>query len=100
MIWKMKHPQATIEMLGYIPDFLSESDPRSAKEQIEVNYIGGWSHMPGFTMNENGNLNYPGDPPMLLLAETKLRDKTIRFYQHAWLAIIQPDGSFEVSRVD
>jgi hypothetical protein len=29
-----------------------------------------------------------------------LRDEEIRFYDYSWLAIVQPDGSFEVARVD
>ncbi len=102
MIWYMKHPQATPEMLGFIPEFLNEDDPRPAKEQIDSNYGhgGGWHPLPGWTMLPDGNISYPGDPPCLLLAETKLRDETIRVYQYAWMAIIQPDGSFEIARLD
>lgn len=97
----MKHPQATEEMLGYIPSFLSENDPRPAHEQINENYrFGGWQPFKGFRMLSNGNLQYPGDPQTRLIAETKLRDETIRFYEHSWVAIIQPDGSFEVARLD
>lgn len=102
MKWEMKHPQATISMLGYIPGFLSEQDTRSAREQLDSNYshAGGWNPFPGFTMKPNGDLQYPGDPPTRLLAETKLRDETIRFYEHAWVAIVQKDGSYEISRMD
>lgn len=100
MIWIAKHPQAHPDMLGFIPNFLNEDDPRSVKEQFNSNYISGWNSFPGFTMLENGNMTYPGDPPMILLFETKLRNETIRFYQHEWVAILQPDGSFEVSRMD
>jgi hypothetical protein len=42
----------------------------------------------------------PGDPPLLPIAVTMLRDEEIRFYDHSWLAIVQPDGSLEVARVD
>jgi len=102
MIWIMKHPKATPEMLGFIPQFLNEGDTRPAKEQLDSNYGhgGGWSTFTGMTMLPNGNLSYPGDPPYELLAETRLRDEVIRFYNYAWVAIIQPDGSFEVSRMD
>jgi hypothetical protein len=95
-------PGVTQEMLGYIPSFLSEDDPRPAREQINANYRhgGGWHACPRFTLASNGNLVYPGDPPLKVLAATKLRDEEIRFYELAWLAIIQPDGSFEVSRID
>ena len=100
LIWTAKHPQFTEDMLGYIPSFLRETDPRSAREQIASGYIGGWEPFPGFRMLENGNLDYPGDPPTRLLAETNLRGEIIRFYNYAWLAVIQPDGSFEVARLD
>ena len=102
MKWIPKHPKATPEMMGYFPGFLSEDDPRPAREQIDSNYQhgGGWQPFHGFTMLPDGNLSYPGDPPVQLLWETKLRDETIRFYNHAWCSIIQPDGSFEISRVD
>jgi hypothetical protein len=102
MNWIMKHPHANMEMLGLIPEFLDERDPRPAREQIDQNYRhgGGWQPFPGFTMLPDGDLSYPGDPPTRLIAETHLRDETIRFYDCSWLAIVQPDGTFEVSRVD
>jgi hypothetical protein len=100
LVWVAKHPQFTPNMLGYIPSFLREADERSAREQINSGYIGKWHPMGGFTMLANGNLKYPGDPPTQLLAETTMRGETIRFYDYAWVAIIQPDGSFEVARLD
>lgn len=102
MIWVQKHPQFTLEMLGFIPTFLTETDPRPATEQLNTNYRhgGGWIPQSKFTMLPNGNLSYPGDPPLPLLAETHLRDETIRFYDCSYLVVIQPDGSFEVARLD
>lgn len=93
----LKHPRATHEMLGFLPDFWDERDPRDAKAQAADNY--GWSPFQGFTMQSNG-IAYPGDPPMQLIAEAKLRDETIRLYQNSWVAIVQPDGSYEISRMD
>lgn len=102
MTWVQKHPKATLDMMGYIPEWLSEDDLRSAKEQIDSNYRhgGGWNTFQGFKMAEDGNLEYPEDPPTLLLFEARLRQESIRFYQHAWVAIVQEDGSFEVARID
>jgi hypothetical protein len=101
MIWFLA-PRVDPEMLGVIPSFLSEDDPRPAREQFDAHYRigGGWRPMPGFTMLPDGALGYPGDPPTLALAETRLRDETIRFYEYSWVAVIQPDGSFEVCRMD
>lgn len=106
MIWVRLHPKATEDMLGFIPDFLNEADPRPAREQLDSNYQhgGGWSAFQGFTLITDGpvpvGLEYPGDPMMRALAMVKLRDESVVLFEHAWVAIIQPDGSYEVSRMD
>lgn len=89
-------------MLGFLPGMLSEKDERSAKEQFQDTYRhgGGWSPLKGWRMLNNGDIIYPGDPPLALLAEVKLRKETIRLYEHAWVMILQEDGSFELSRMD
>lgn len=99
MMWVQKHPRATADMLGLLPTLVSDTDPRGAREQFNTNYQGGWDPFPGFTRTPQG-LKYPGDPPMPLLAEAKLRDELIEFYDCAWVAVVQPDGSFEVCRMD
>jgi hypothetical protein len=101
MYWSMLHPEASPEHLGFIPSFLNEDDPRPAREQIDANYRhgGGWSPFVGFAMTRDV-LCYPGDPPMSALAETKLREETIRVYDYSWVAIVQPDGTWEVACLD
>jgi hypothetical protein len=98
MIWTILHPEA-IDMLGILPDFLNESDPRSAREQIGAKYIGGWHPLGRFEMLSTGKLKYPGDPPIDLIAEATFRDEIIRVYDCSWVAIIQPNGDFEVARI-
>ena len=108
MLWTQKHPRASTEHLGFIPSFIKETDPRPAAEQFADHYAfgGGWMPFKGFTMLPNGNMQYgdpseeDADPPTLLLWESFLRDETIRVYDSAWVAIVQPDGSFSVSRMD
>jgi hypothetical protein len=100
--WIAKHPRATPDMLGFLPGMLSDYDPRPAREQMETNYAhgGGWTPFRGFTMKENG-IRYPGDPLCVLLFETRLREETIRVYDGGpWMAIIQPDGEYEICRID
>ena len=95
-----------MEVVGLIPTFLSEHDPRSAAEQIDENYQhgGGWRHFEGFELiGEKGDkysIVYAGDPPMYELSRATLRDETLVFFQTSWMAIIQKDGSFEISRID
>lgn len=101
LTFKPLHPRATLAHLGYIPSFLSENDPRPAREQIIDNYVGGWLSFKGFVLQSDGlTLKYPGDPALLPLWQAELRDETIVVYQHAWVMIKQKDGSFEVARLD
>jgi hypothetical protein len=100
--WTMLHPKMTMAHLGLLPSFLSEANPARAKDQIHSAYAhgGGWNSFKGFTLNEDFVLVYPGDPPMKPLAETYLRDEHILFYKYAWVVIVQPDGTWEVARID
>ena len=97
MIWITKNADA----LGLIPEFLSESDPRSAKQQFQIVYAhgGGWRPFSGFDRTDRG-LEFPGDPPMELVGFTMLREEMIEVYQYSWVCIVQPDGSYEVARMD
>jgi hypothetical protein len=99
--WEMLHPQATMEHLGYIPDFISDRDPRSAVEQFHSNYaFGGWHEFKGFRLLDNNGLAYPGDPVQMPIAKTQLRHETIFFYPSSWVAVVQPDRTFSVARLD
>jgi hypothetical protein len=97
-----RHPQANLDHIGIIPDMLDWDNPKSAREQLDEGYRhgGGWWPMSKFKMDENDRLKYPGDPWLEPLVEIPLRDERIVIYQHAMVAIIQPDRSFEVSRMD
>lgn len=101
IIFKMLHPRATHDMLGYVPGFFSEADPRPAREQINANYRSGWFPLKGGRMTpKTGLYKYPGDPALMPIAVAKLRDETIYFYQYEMLSIVQPDGSYEIARVN
>jgi hypothetical protein len=89
--------------LGFLPGLIDEGDARPVAEQLNDRYRhgGGWQPMPGFKLNPGTlTLKYPEDPPMKPLAMSVLRDETLVFYPYAFLMILQPDGAFEVSRVD
>ena len=100
MLWT--HP----ERMGAIPHFLHPDDPRPAREQFAANYsFGGWSPMRGWKLTNVETVGgaracYPGDPPMRELSRGSLNDETIIMFQSAWVAVVQPDGSFEISRMD
>lgn len=102
MIWAMLQPNVSMETLGFLPMFLNEDDPRPARAQIHAAYGhgGGWRPFEGFELDSNGDLKYPGDPPLQRLAVTVLHQEEISFYEHAWVVIRQRDGKWEVARVD
>lgn len=99
MIWQTTAP----DLLGFIPGFLDERNPASAREQLNHNYAhgGGWTPFPGFFFNPAAaTISYPGDPPLKPVGRAKLRDETIIVYPHAWVLILQNDGTYEVCRMD
>lgn len=99
---KKLHPGVSMDNIGMIPHWLSESDPRSASLQLDNCYGhgGGWNSFPGFKLREDNSLKYPGDPPLLPIAELRLRDELILIYEYSWVAIVQSNRTFEVCRMD
>jgi hypothetical protein len=90
---------------GLLPSFFSEDDPRPAREQIAEAYDfgGGWQPLEGWTLDLSRHQaigRYPEDPPFREVSRAQLRDETLILFQYAFLAIVQPDGSFEIARVD
>ena len=100
--WHSQHERSHPDQLGFIPDFLSAYDSKPAIEQFAENYCGGWMDFKGFTYDEQtGALKYPEDPDTALLYAAHLPNgEVVRIYQHAWVAVFQPDGSFRVARLD
>lgn len=100
IIWH-SHLEDPTALLGIIPIFFDEDDPRPAREQVAERYVGGWHPSPGFTLDDESLfLLYEGDPPLCPAAACRLRDEIIIVYPHAWVAIIHKNGSFEVARCD
>jgi hypothetical protein len=98
----LRHPQATLDHLGILPDMLDPANPKPAREQLDEGYRhgGGWHAQPGFKLRDDDSLKYPGDPSFPPLFEMHLRHERILVYEHGYVAIIQPDRSFEVCRMD
>jgi hypothetical protein len=103
-IWTLLHPLMTYEHLGpYLPYFLVNEDERPAAQQFNERYkFGGWRPFgqDKFTLTETHILKYPGDPAHQPMAVTHLRDEVILLYNSDVVVIKQPDGSFEVCRMD
>lgn len=91
------------DIVGFIPSFLDEEDPRSAKEQFNDNYISGWKDFKGHAYAAEGHvLKYPGEPPLHPLAMINFRDEVILVYPHAWVAILSKEEGAEpsIARMD
>lgn len=92
--------------VGLIPYNLAEfADPKAdAKTQLHQSYPhgGGWFECPGFTLRADNSLKYPGDPPLLPRAMFKLgpNDETVYVYDSAFIAVVHPDRTFNVARMD
>lgn len=103
MIWVKRSSEVD---LGFLPTFLSEADPRPAKEQLHENYQhgGGWVPFHDFklqlTEKDQPVLIYPGDPPMHSIAFLEFREEIVFLFPYSWVVIIQTDGSYEVARMD
>ena len=96
-------PYTLADRLGFLPGFLSTSDPRPSREQFDAGYRagGGWVSSPRMRFNpDSETLHFPGDPVLTQLARTQLRDETILLFPHSWVVIVQPDGSSETARMD
>ena len=100
MVWAIVDDRYTADILGELPAFLDEMDTRPAAEQIGERYQGGWDSFKGFTMGDYDALKFPGDPPLYPIALTALRGEWIVLYPASFVAIIQPDRSFDVARID
>jgi hypothetical protein len=86
-----------------LPDILLASDKRPVKEQLEDRYAhgGGWRPIPGMRMTRDYVLHFPGDPPFKPAAYSAFGDEIVIFYpQCSLLAVVHPDASYEVCRVD
>jgi hypothetical protein len=88
---------------GLVLTMLDTEDPRTAKEQLDAGYQhgGGWRHQDGFVHDAHtGSMAFPGDPPFEPRAAIRLRKELIVLYPYGYIAIIQPDHSFEICRMD
>lgn len=96
---------SAFDIVGITPQFLSENDPADAVTQLNEGYRhgGGWHDFNGFELVEVDGipeLHYPDDPPTRAFAFWQLRDEKIVLFEHAWVAVIQPDQNFRVARMD
>jgi len=96
-----------MRVAGLLPEFFNLDDPRSAREQLHENYAhGGGVHpqkgfkLAAWNLRDQAILEYPGDPLLHEISRAKLRDEIIILFPYSWVAIVQPDGKYIVTRCD
>ncbi len=105
-IWHQIDPRFSPHGLGLLPDILIDLDTRPVKEQLEDRYAHGGGFRPMRTSQWRFDprtmiLRFPGDPPFRPAAYTMINGEKCIFYpQASLLCIVQPDGEWEVTRVD
>lgn len=105
--WKLHHPRANRETLGFIPEWLDAADASPLSEQIDRNYKhgGGWHSCKKFwgEIDSEGTLHspYEGDQPLPLIASVEHPNgQKLHFYPHAMVAVFDADGTFDLARID
>lgn len=106
--WK-SHNGYNLRNIGpFLQMILIDADQRPAKQQINERYRhgGGWHAMKGWKLHldkhnlELTSITYPGDPPQYPLASAMLNAELVILFPHDFLAVVQPNGNFEISRID
>lgn len=96
--------RTTANDVGFIAYMLDENDSDSATQQLNNHYQhgGGWRPMKGFSLNNELELCYPGDPPLKPLAIAILHQtEEVIIYPYAWVMVRDHNtGKFEVCRMD
>ncbi|RPI45491.1 MAG: hypothetical protein EHM67_02380 [Hyphomicrobiaceae bacterium] len=103
MQWIALDHRVTEDLLGFLPLIFDDRDPAPAREQVEAKYAhgGGWQPLPDWRVDvATGLAKYPGDSAIKPVCATMIRDEKILLYPHSWVCIIQPDGSYEMARID
>jgi hypothetical protein len=96
---KLSH-EKVLYLLGDVPAWLDENDPRGAQAQINEKYVfGGWRPLAA-TLGLGNALCYPGDPPQLPFAEIVFRNERIFAYPSEFWGIKSADGSVTFARLD
>jgi hypothetical protein len=92
-------------LLGELPNIILATDPAPVREQVDKYYAhgGGWSPFGAGQWQfdpATKSLTFPDDPTMMPLAQIQVRDELCLLYDHAFVAVVQADGRFDVIRMD
>lgn len=93
--------------VGLIPENLIRfANPEDdAVKQLADSYVYGgnqWHDIDGFKLGADNSLKFPGDPKLLPRAQFVLgpKQELVVVYDSAFIAVIQADRTFRVTRMD
>lgn len=88
---------------GYIPAMLEDAASAKAAFNTHYEHGGGWRPLKGWVYDPIlRTIKYPGDRALQPYLEARLTDcmELVLVYPFAWVCIVEPDGAYEVARVD
>lgn len=91
-------PDALANACGLIPHFL-DNEEEKALDCFNRHYPFGTHELVGAEIKD-GAMLYPNDPPLYPYMEVAHGNEMVYIYPHAFVAIVQPDGSSYVTRMD
>lgn len=108
-LWTLYDHRFGREVLGLLPALISNEYFGNVAEQLERNYAhgGGYRDLTKLEPDKwvfnkrKKTLRHRAERSTFKpIASTQIKDEQVYFYQYALLAIVKPDGSFAVTRVD
>ena len=90
------------DVLGLLPEIITDKDSRPVREQIEDRYVYGWEPMEGFTFDPmSATLTYKDGEQMFALAYAAVRNEVVVLYESAILLVFnRTDNTYDVIRID
>ena len=102
-LYQWSHPH----LIGYLGQIFLNGTGETAQEQLNQRYAhgGGFHPFEGFILagadeTDAATITYPKDPPMREVSRLSLNEQTLILFEHQWLAIVEADNSYRVTRVD
>lgn len=95
-------PEEVFNACGYIPIWLFNSDDVDipTMELLNMRYVYGMYPLEGATIHDDGQFDYPGDPPAWPLVKMIRGDDIIFQYPAGMVAIKIKDEPWFVTRMD
>jgi len=96
-------PARLLRAGGLLPDWVTSPDypDMNLKDKLTKHYgFGELTELKGGTITPEGAFQFPQDPDQYPLISIVRKEEQFLLYEHAIVAILQPDGSSFITRID